>query len=70
MADALAVEKHIGLGGDTDALELFGHHGQAFFFEVGLRAGVALAARSFFRLAAMRKRKALSLMKPPASAWL
>ena len=72
VADALAVEKHIGFGGDTCALQLFGHHGQAFFFAVVLRVVVlaARAARSFFKLPAMRMRKALSLMNPPASAWL
>jgi hypothetical protein len=53
VADAFTVEKHIGFGGDAGALQLFGHHVQAFFFRgVGrladlpaadLRAAVVLA---------------------------
>ena len=42
---------------------------QAFFL-TGFARDADLAARSFFKLPAMRMRSALSLMNPPASAWL
>ena len=73
MRDALAVEVDVGLGRDAGDLEGLRADAEAFcLVRLALPAAAGArrdAARDCSRLPAMRKRSALSLMNPSASAW-